>query len=298
MGERKVPRWTVAFLRALERTGEVRTAAEDAGVDHSTAYARRRTHAEFAAAWGNALRLRSGRAAEEERRSLDKFRTNGSKCNPSTIASSGNGPPPRAELREELLGTAAFGGAQVKRVGEGRWSQAKEAAFFDELAATANVKRAAAAAGVSANAVYARRMKQPLFRAKWAAVLETGRAAIEMKLVEAANKSFDADDIDTGEVEPKVSVAEAIKIVQIHGSKTQHLAIAEIEPPAGEIEEVRERLFNKLERLRKRETARCLAEGWTLDESYDHLVPPGWIRGPDYRPKPPEPPEDRDALYR
>src|SRR4051794_34833569 len=50
-GKRKPPRWVIPFLRALERTGEVRTAARDAGVDHSTAYARRKAHADFAADW-------------------------------------------------------------------------------------------------------------------------------------------------------------------------------------------------------------------------------------------------------
>lgn len=182
--------------------------------------------------------------------------------------------PSPSELGEDLVG----GGAQVKRAGHDRWSQAKEKLFFDELAATANVKRAAAAAGVSTNAVYARRMKQPLFRAKWEAVLETGRAAIEMKLVEAANKSFDPDEIDVEGVEPKVSVAEAIRIVQLHGSKAQKQSVEQMQPPEEEIEAVRERLFNKLERLRKREWPNWLAQGWTYDEEHDHLVPPGWVR--------------------
>jgi tRNA-dihydrouridine synthase len=141
----------------------------------------------------------------------------------------------------------------VKRVGEGRWGEVKERLFFDELAATANVKRAAEAAGVSTNAVYARRMKHALFRAKWEAVLETGRAAIEMKLVEAANRSFDPEEIELGSMEPRVSVAEAIRIVQLHGSKAQRHSIEEIEPPADEIEAIRERLLDRLERLRKRE---------------------------------------------
>jgi hypothetical protein len=182
------------------------------------------------------------------------------------------------------MGTTALDGAQLKRAGHDRWSQAKEKIFFDELAATANVRRAAEAAGVSTNAVYARRMKDRLFKAKWAAVLESGRAAIEMKLVEAANKSFDVDDLETGDVEPKVSVAEAIRIVQLHGSKAQQSAIEELEPPAEEIEAIRERLFKKLERLRKREMAKALERGWTLDKSRDCIVPPGWIKGPDYQP--------------
>jgi len=286
--KRKPPRWVIAFLRALARTGEVRVAAEDAGVDHSTAYARRRTHAEFASLWRGALAAHAQWGKRDQDEAIAAVR------NPSTIHSSVDGPPPRAELREELIGA----GAQMKRVGEGRWSLAKEAVFFDELAATANVKRAAAAAGVSTNAVYARRMKQPLFRAKWAAVLESGRAAIEMKLVEVANRSFDPDEIDTGDVEPRVSVAEAIRIVQLHGSKAQRSTIEELEPPAEEIEAIRERLFNKLERLRKREMAKALEGGWTLDESHDCIVPPGWIKGPDYQPRTPEEPVDFDALYR
>ena len=183
-------------------------------------------------------------------------------------------------------------GAQVRRVGEGRWSQVKEKLFFAELAATANVKRAAEAAGISTAAIYARRTKQPLFRARWEAVLETGRAAIEMKLVEAANKSFDADALDLGEVEPKVSVAEAIRIVQLHGSKAQRHSVEQLEPPAGEIDAIRERLLNKLQRLRKREIPNRLAAGWSYDESYEHLIPPGWIQGPDYRPREPSRGED------
>jgi len=60
------PRWVVAFLRALERTGEVRAAAWDAGIDFSTAYARRRVHREFAAAWAAALER--GRMARDAAR--------------------------------------------------------------------------------------------------------------------------------------------------------------------------------------------------------------------------------------
>jgi hypothetical protein len=63
---RKPPRWAIPFLRALERTGKARAAAEDAGVDHSTAYVRRKTHAEFAAAWEEALER--FRAATDEAR--------------------------------------------------------------------------------------------------------------------------------------------------------------------------------------------------------------------------------------
>jgi hypothetical protein len=86
---RKEPRWTIAFLRALERTGEVRGAAEDAGVDYSTAYARRRRHADFAGAWDAAMcrhALLKEQRSQEEVAAVTRA--------PSTIPSSGNGPLP------------------------------------------------------------------------------------------------------------------------------------------------------------------------------------------------------------
>ncbi len=60
--------------------------------------------------------------------------------------------------------------------------------------------------------------------------------------------------------------------MQLHGSATQKQSIEQIEPPEAEIEAVRERLFNKLERLRTREFPRMLAERWSHDESYDQMV--------------------------
>jgi hypothetical protein len=257
---RNAPRWTIPFLRALARTGDVRAAAEDAGIDHTTAYARRKTHADFAGLWRGAL------AANERWRELKQ----------------------EEELRSVRPASPAPGsprGAQIRRDGHGRWSQTKEKLFFDELAATANVKRAAAAAGVSTNAVYARRMKQPVFRAKWDAVLETGRAAIEMKLVEAANRTFEPEEIDTAEVEPKVSVAEAIRIVQLHGSRKPKqdtipdpFAEQAASMSEDEIAEVRERIIRKLRRLRERDMPDMIARGWSFDEEHEQMVPPGWVR--------------------
>ena len=273
MTTKKQPRWTIAFLRALERCGDVRASAEDAGIDHSTAYARRRSHSDFAAAWDGALAAHAAGVKAREAGALAFFVKPHPTPNPSPSRGGESG-------REELVGSAA----QLKRAGHDRWSGRKEKLFFDELAATANVKRAAAAAGVSPNAVYARRLKQPLFRAKWEAVLETGRAAIETKLIEAANRSFDPDEIDTGDVQPRVSVAEAIRIVQAHGSKKEReaqqsfLAEQAAAMTPDDISAMQERLMNKLNRMRQRDMPDKLAAGWSYDEAHDHMVPPGWVR--------------------
>lgn len=276
--QKRIPRWTIAFLRALERSGDVRASAEDAGIDHSTAYARRRGHADFAIAWDEALGAHAARVEGE--RDAD------------VAPVSGVTPPPTPPHQEEggsgaphQGGGTVLSASQVKRAGHDRWSERKEKLFFAELAATANVKRAAAAAGVSPNAVYQRRMRDRHFKAKWAAVLETGRAAIEMKLVEAANRTFEPDELGVGDVQPKVSVAEAIRIVQVHGSKAQQEELPDpfAERAASmtedEVNEVRENIIRKLRRMRERDMPDMIAAGWTLDEEYDRMVPPGWVRG-------------------
>jgi hypothetical protein len=288
----------VPFLRALGRTGEVRAAAEDAGIDHTTAYARRKAYDDFAGDWDAAVYRYT--VAKEEREA-EEIAVLGHAPSPSHNCAAGPSlsREGRGANREDVVGS----GRQLRRAGHDKWGPRKERLFFDELAATANVKRAAKAAGVSPNAVYQRRMRDAHFKAKWAAVLETGRAAIEMKLVEAANRSFDPDELDTGEVEPKVSVAEAIRITQVHGSKRQDPADPYDDPNYdydADMAEVRERLVQKLQAMRRRERPEMLARGWSYDESWDREVPPGWVKGPDYEPKPDEPEEPVDfaARYR
>ena len=40
----------------------------------------------------------------------------------------------------------------------------------------------------------------------------------------------------------------------------------------------RARIVRKLRRLRDRDMPKDIAEGWSFDEEYDHMVPPGWVR--------------------
>jgi hypothetical protein len=260
----------VSFLRALERTGDVRASAEDAGIDYSTAYARRRRHADFAEAWDRALRAHKERKTEEEAEELEAFRQGP----PSRFVRS----PSPGELGEEWV--AANG--QVKRVGHGRWSRRKENIFFVELAATNNIKRSAKAAGVSYNAVLARRLKHPLFRAKWDAVAQCAKAGIGMYVLEASKKTFDPDTLDIEEATPKVTIAEAIRISQGAGSNKPGPAADPFEDEAysyaDEMDEIRERIVRKLQAMRRRDRPGLLAQGWSYDEEHDREVPPGWVK--------------------
>lgn len=290
---KREPRWVSPFFRALARTGEVRSAVEDAGIDHSTAYARRRTHAEFAEGWRGALVAHAEAKTREQEEQLGDLRQP-----PSTGFA---GPPPPPAAREELTVSAG----KVRRAGSGRWSQAKEKIFFEELAATANIRRSAAAAGVSYNAVHARRLKHPLFAAKWDAVARSAKASIDMYLIEETKKTFDPDDLDLGEAAPKVTIDQAIKISQAGAARAKQ-ADAHPDPFAEDgaeiddrgLDAVRESILGKLRRIRAADRDEQLKLGWTLDESFDVMVPPGYIQGPDYKPKPPELPVDYYSNYR
>jgi hypothetical protein len=163
--------------------------------------------------------------------------------------------------------------------------------FFEELAATANVQRAAKAAGVSSTAVHARRLRHPLFRAKWEAVVRTAKASIDLHLVEEAKKTFDPETLDTADVAPRVTIDQAIRISQLGGSKKEEPTSDPFEDPGDsyedDIADIRERLVQKLQAMKRRDRPDKIARGWSYDESWDIDIPPGWIKGPAYRPRQP-----------
>lgn len=304
MTKRREPAWVPYFLKSLERLGEVRGAAAEAGIDFTSAYARRKAHPDFAQAWDGALerwrvaRDESGEARVAAEVVAIRAAVPGSVVDASLDTLETNGPGVAASL--DMLGTnglvtqstgphsdplpQAGEGARRRRLalgGNGRWSEAREALFFEELAASASVRRGAKAAGVSAQAVYARRAKSPHFRTKWDAVLEVGRARLDALLVEAANRTFDPDEEalpDCAET-PKVSVTEAIRIVQMHGSARQKQELTAVEPSKEEMDVIRSRLLDKLQRLADREEREREEQGWVQDPDHDgHWVPPGWVR--------------------
>jgi hypothetical protein len=69
---------------------------------------------------------------------------------------------------------------------DNRWTQAKGKNFLEVLAATANVRAAFRAAGLTESIVYRRRKTDPEFRAGWEAALCDGYAKLEMALLERA----------------------------------------------------------------------------------------------------------------
>ena len=267
MARTSVPKWLEPFLAALARTGNVRVSSAEAGVDFSTAYARRQRDAGFRAAWAEVVRAREAGALRDG-------------------LSTGSIPPQDERVREELVVRCSSTGAAPKlvRAGAGRWSTGREERFIVSLATSANVRRAAAAAGISTQAVYKRRLKQPGFAAAWDAAIEVGKARIEAYLVEAADRTFDpetlGDAVFGGDALPKISVAEAIHILRLKGGAARAVATVkeddEGEAYEAEVEAARGRFVERLERMEAIARARKIAEGWSEQEG--ELVPPGFAR--------------------
>jgi hypothetical protein len=108
-----------------------------------------------------------------------------------------------------------------------RWSQEAEAAFLGELAATANVRAAAAAAGFSTPAIYKRRAAWPAFKAAWDAALDQGYARIEALLIAGACEALSGAEAvadaapspgGLGEARPPaaMSVDQAMNLLRLH----------------------------------------------------------------------------------
>lgn len=257
MAARSKPQiWRNVFLRALARTGNVRAAAVEAGVNSETAYNHRAKDPAFAKAWAAAAA--KGKAAAA--RAAAKAR--------------------RAGRAGELVLRRTKHGDQLVRAGVGRWSRRAEDVFFAALERTACVRRAAAACGFSTNALYARRGAYPEFAGKWDRVLAAGKAQIPDLLAAAAIASLDpevaaAPQRGLGRL-PKVNVDQAIRIGAMEEKKRGQRGRGGGTPEVSD-EELTAALLKQLDALNRRLRKERGAEGWTETDG-GLMIPPGWVR--------------------
>ena len=259
---RREPEWVGLFLAALGSCGNVTRSAALAGVDVTGPYNRRARYPGFREAWELVMAEREARAAG----SLNTLGTEGMTAG------------------EELVGHSSTG-VRLGRGAASRWSKGAEARFLEELTASANVARAAAAAGFSAAAVYKRKVRDPHFAAGWDAAIAVGRSRLEAHLLDAADRAFDPEALPIAEGSPKVTVSEAISILKhkpaasgndSNGGFMTWQEEADSKTP-DEMKEVRERILEKLERFRVQETEDKLEKGWTRHG--EDWIPPGWGPG-------------------
>ena len=274
-GRRKVPLWRQAFLRALRRTGTVRAAAFEAGVDPGTAYDHRAKDPAFAGKWAEA------KAAYRRRPS------------PQPSPAGGRGG------KEELVLRRTKHGDRLVRASPGRWSARIEASFLDGLEETGCVRTSARAAGISTAALYERRDHYPEFRARWEERLERNRAQLPGLINAAAVASMSPQPEGAkrrGRARlPKLSAGEAIRVFAINQNAMARAGGrrgGEGKPQrdeAKEREELVETGVKLVGMMKRRREKQRLAEGWT-DAGNGVWLPPGWTVQ-----RPPETPAGEDG---
>ena len=132
------------------------------------------------------------------------------------------------------------------------WTTKKEKAFFSALAETCNVRLAAEAAAISPSSAYRRRRSHAAFRAGWAEALGAAYQRLELVLLERAlNGTEKVVRRKDGSEERmrEYSDQTALALLRMHRDGAKE---AIEEPSEREAAELRERLVQKLERLRKR----------------------------------------------
>jgi hypothetical protein len=159
----------------------------------------------------------------------------------------------RAKTGELVL--VSGGKTQMRKASERNWSNKKECAFLAVLAETCNVTRAAVEAGVSVSGAYRRRKMDAAFRAAWLEAIGTAYHRLEMVLLERAFAGTEKlvrrkDGSEERMVEYPNQLA--LTLLKMHRD-TAVEATTDVAPD--DVEEIRERLLEKLERLRKRECA-------------------------------------------
>ena len=142
--------------------------------------------------------------------------------------------------------------AQVRRASKRNWSKAKERTFLSALAETCNVRRACEEAGVSNSQAYRRRKTNAAFRAGWMEALGAAYQKLELVLLERALNGTEkiVTKVDGREERMREYPNQiALALLRMHRDSAVE---AQAEIPADDIEAIRERLVEKLMRLKQR----------------------------------------------
>jgi phage terminase small subunit len=142
---------------------------------------------------------------------------------------------------------------QMREASKSSWTNAKEAEFLAVLADTCNVTQAAAEAGVSSSAAYKRRKENAAFRAAWLEAISVAYQRLELVLLERAfNGTEKLVKRRDGSEERMLEYSNQLGLTLLKMHRDTAVE-ASIEMAPDQIEELRERLFNKFKRLKQRD---------------------------------------------
>lgn len=155
--------------------------------------------------------------------------------------------------RKKELTLVAAKTPQLKKRAKRDWSKAKAEKFLHVLGETCNVSEACRQSGVPMTVVYRRRKTDASFRADWAQQLAIGYQRLEAVLLDRAFNG--SEKVITRKDGSEERVREypnhiALRLLQMHREtvmETDHDMAAE------DVEEIRERIIRKLQRMKKRD---------------------------------------------
>jgi hypothetical protein len=265
-------RWRKRFLSALARTANAGLSARMAGVDRATAFALRQRDKVFAAAW---LRARDWGRARVKAAGRPVFAGGRPRSGGRGEARAAEALDPRP-LKERRR---RDGGTEIVRCGEGRMSPETDRIFFSHLAAGFGVRGSAAEAGFSTTAVYARRMIDPDFEARWEAAKAQCLARNDMLLIDSVPRTLDPETTQAADDLARPTIAEAIRIARLYRTAPAagRGAGAEAKPPVRPAEAIFETLHARVKEIQRENAGEKLASGWSQDEE-GNWIPPGWVR--------------------
>jgi hypothetical protein len=159
---------------------------------------------------------------------------------------------PKRATRDPELTVVGSAKPKIRRPRRNEWTKAKEKTFFTALAETCNVKLAAETAGMSAAGAYWKRKRDAAFRAGWAEAIGAAYQRLELVMLDRALNGTEKIVVRKDGSEERMR--EYPNQIAMHLLKMHRDSAVEANQEVDEtdIEEVRERLFAKLQRLRKR----------------------------------------------
>ena len=141
---------------------------------------------------------------------------------------------------------------KARRPRRNEWTRAKERTFFTALAETCNVKLAAEIAGMSVAGAYWRRKRDAAFRAGWAEAIAAAYQRLELVMLDRALNGTEKIVVRKDGSEERMREYPnqiAMHLLKMHRDSAMQ---AIEEPDEADVADVRARLVEKLERLRRR----------------------------------------------
>ena len=212
-----------AFLRHLRRAGNAHEAARLTDASRSRFTKRRAKDPAFAVRWDAALAWaqaslseRAGRGQSPSERGLSPLERPRRCRTPATPAA-----------HEPHLVRLRSGAVQLRRLLPTAISPEAEAAFLLALAATANVRLSARAAGFASASFYARKRRNPGFAREWQKALALGYDRLELALLEGWSEAAHEHDAwahnDPPPI-PPMNAAQALQLMYLHQKEARALA--------------------------------------------------------------------------